>query len=285
MKYFKTISVILLLLIALCSCKNNKPRHQQKDKEKIVTEVLAKTDSLVASSPKKIIYDTIQVSITEQEPERVVVVENKPKEDIFNLSTFISIAAAIVSILALWFTWTTHRKTVRAAITKEFIELNSLNIANPMLKLIYQGKNKADIEINLLAFTESSNSRSRRGALQAHIVTSYNERLRSYCYKYLNLFDMINNEYHFINRSYYKKRIKTRNFTIKWWYRKRKKEKIEWLDFYAHNFAKHLEFDPKQDETKGYELIKKILDKARNNRAYNTKFIEFTLQLMENDKT
>ncbi|MBL0316346.1 MAG: hypothetical protein IPP69_11415 [Flavobacteriales bacterium] len=235
---------------------------------------------LVNDTLSKVFIDTLNRPVLASGLERIVVVENKPEETILSLSTLISIAAAIVSILALWFTWSTHRKSARAAITKEFIDLNSITISNPFLKIIYSAKSKAESEIDLIAHIESANNVSPILGHKQHAKDQINEKLKSYCYKYLNLLDMINNEYRFMNKPYYKRRVVKRDYEIKWWYRRRKKERLEWINFYANNFRNHECSCNRRERTKGYLLIKEILKNARRNGAYSDNFIEFTCSLL-----
>lgn len=157
---------------------------------------------------------------------------------IFNLSmVIVNFIIMLIGVL----TWNSNKRKIKIKFCEEMMVINNLSITYPILRKLYE------IDDGVKLSSED------------------NERIRSLCYKYLNLLEMFTILYPKLKR--YNSPAKIR--------REMNKEKSflgGWLWFYHKAF---------KENTRGYLIIKEIIDGNEDKGDYPNEFIEFLSMLIK----
>ncbi|MBL0316463.1 MAG: hypothetical protein IPP69_12050 [Flavobacteriales bacterium] len=340
---FISLLMFSSVLFIMSSCSRIKTLTEQQKVAKSGFRVLHATDSIMALEELAKIYssDSLNVLSNKSIPSVVVLLKEEDGDFWTSTTTQIAVFAALVAFLAYLFSLRSFSLTRKAEITKEFINMNSLDIENPIVEWIYLTESGAisrkEVEANSRVVTIFGEDRVKEVMAKAktiqdnnsgtlatdekHILdckenynTDFEQIMRSYCYKYLNLFDLVNQEYKIMRWWRGLKRVRRiadnnpKRWLFWWWMERtfpRIRERREWIRFFGNNF-KYVDPDVQasgvsdnngkkkvnaqiaaswKPPTKAYLIIDDILNRSVVKRTYSNRFIRYANKLMLNKDT
>lgn len=158
---------------------------------------------------------------------------------------YINVTTCIISMIVFFFNWRNNRISLKTKLIDEIISLNTITIEYPILRLVYEPEDEVK---------------------KKNLSTENEERLKSFCYKYLNLLDLMNTHYSVTKYNLSNNRIDKEI--------KKESHLGGWFNFYSKTFKKG---------TKGYAIMVLILNNAKQSGDYSDKFVLFAKELLSID--